>query len=59
MEYQILVTMDKTEKAANKKFERNLNKEIKRGWKTEGSKCTEVKKYKTATMYIISQVIKK
>lgn len=59
MEYKIIVAMDKNEKMAKKKFKDELAKEIKRGWKTEGSKSTEVKKYKTATMYIISQVIKK
>lgn len=59
MEYKIILAMDKNEKKAKRKFKEEITKEIKRGWKIEGLKSKEIKTYKTAKMYIISQVIKK
>lgn len=58
-EYKILVKNDESKEFAVAELQDEIEIMKKDGWKTEGIQSSTELKYKDATMYVVSQVMKR
>ncbi len=58
-EYEILVKNNESKEFAVAELQYEINRMKKYGWKTEGIQSSTELKYEDATMYVVSQVMKR